>query len=128
VKEHVAEIGAAFVKRNQVPASELPTLIVSVSQSFDSLGQPPAAFPPPLTPAVSIRSSVAAETITCLDCGKKAKMLRRHLTTAHNLTPDEYRTRWSLPPDYPLVARNYSARRSEFARSIGLGQLRGRRK
>jgi|HubBroStandDraft_6_1064221.scaffolds.fasta_scaffold1994341_1 predicted transcriptional regulator len=130
MKEHVAEIVAAFVKRNQVAASELPGLIASVSQSLGSLGQAPAAAPAPPTPAVPIRSSVTAATITCLYCGKKAKMLKPHLTTVHNLTPDEYRTRWGLKPDYPVVARNYAARRSELAKSIGLGQrigTRGRR-
>jgi predicted transcriptional regulator len=130
MNEHVAEIIAAFVKRNQVPASELPALIVSVSQSLAGLGQAPAAatVPAPLTPAVSIRSSVGAETITCLDCGRRAKMLRRHLTTAHNLTPDEYRSRWGLRPDYPMVSRNYSAQRSAFAKSIGLGTRRSGRR
>jgi predicted transcriptional regulator len=122
MKEHVAEIVAAFVKRNQVPATGLPALIASVSQSLAGLSQAPAAAAAPLTPAVSIRSSVGAETITCLDCGRKAKMLKRHLTTAHSMTPDEYRARWSLPKDYPMVARNYAARRSELAKSIGLGQ------
>jgi predicted transcriptional regulator len=130
MKEHVAEIVAAFVKRNQVPAPELPALIASVSQSLGSLGeaQAAAAAPVSLTPAVSIRSSVKAETITCLDCGQTAKMLKRHLTTAHNMTPEEYRTRWSLPKDYPMVARNYAARRSELAKSIGLGRRVGTRR
>src|ERR1700676_4965895 len=122
MKEHVADIVAAFLKRHQVPAQELPALIASVSQSLGSLGEAPAAVPAPLTPAVPIRSSVGAETITCLDCGKKAKMLKRHLTTSHGLTVDEYRTRWGLPSDYPMVAPNYAARRSELARSIGLGR------
>jgi predicted transcriptional regulator len=127
MKEHVAEIVAAFLKRNLIPAPELPALIASVGQSLNSLGQAPAA-PAPLTPAVPIRGSVGAETITCLDCGKKAKMLKRHLTTAHNMTVEGYRTRWGLKPDYPVVARNYAARRSELAKSIGLGQQGRRRK
>jgi predicted transcriptional regulator len=128
MKEYVAEIVAAFLKRNQVPAPELPALIASVSQSLASLGQAPAAVPAPLTPAVSIRNSVGAETITCLDCGKKAKMLKRHILTAHSMTVDEYRSRWGLRPDYPMVARNYAARRSELAKSIGLGTRRGGRR
>ena len=130
MKEHVAEIGAAFVKRNQVPASELPALIASVSQSLGSLGEALAA-PASRTPAVSIRSSATAATITCLDCGHKGQMLKRHLSVSHGLSADEYRTRWGLKPDYPLVARNYAARRSELAKSIGLGRragTRGRRK
>jgi predicted transcriptional regulator len=122
VKEHVAEIVVAFVKRNQVPASELPALVASVSQSLAGLVQAPAAAPAPLTPAVPIRSSVGAETITCLDCGKKAKMLKRHIFTAHNMTVDDYRSRWGLKPDYPMVARNYAARRSELAKAAGLGR------
>jgi predicted transcriptional regulator len=122
MKEHVAEIVVAFVKRNQVPAPELPTLIASVSQSLTSLGQAPTAAPTPPTPAVSIRSSVGAETLTCLDCGKKAKMLKRHIFTAHSMTVDEYRARWGLKPDYPIVARNYAARRSELAKAAGLGR------
>jgi predicted transcriptional regulator len=91
MNEHVAEIVAAFLKHNQVAASELPALIVFVRQSLGSLGQAPAAaaVPAPLTPAVPIRTSVGAETITCLDCGKKAKMLKRHLTVVHNVTPNE---------------------------------------
>ena len=125
--ENVAAIVAAFVKRNAVPALELPALIASVSQSLASLGQAPAAAPASLIPAVPIRRSVGAETITCLDCGKKAKMLKRHLLTAHGISVDEYRTRWSLPSDYPMVAPNYSARRSELAKSLGLGRRGGRR-
>jgi predicted transcriptional regulator len=127
MKEHVAEIVVAFVKRNRVPVPELPALIASVSQSLSGLSQTPAAAPASLAPAVPIRSSVGAKTVSCLDCGKKAKMLKRHLTTAHNMTVDEYRTRWSLPKDYPVVARNHSARRSELAKSIGLGGRRWRK-
>jgi predicted transcriptional regulator len=120
--EQVAEIVAAFLKRNQVPATELPALIASVNQSLASLGQASAAAPTSLTPAVPIRRSVGAESITCLDCGQKSKMLKRHLMTAHGMTVDEYRTRWGLLPDYPMVAKNYSARRSELAKSLGLGR------
>ena len=122
--EMTAKIVSAYLGRNRVDASELPALIASVSQTLASLGQAPAASPAPLTPAVPIRRSVGAETITCLDCGQKSKMLKRHLTTAHRLTVDEYRSRWGLAPDYPMVARNYAARRSEIAKSIGLGRHR----
>jgi predicted transcriptional regulator len=120
--EHVAEIVAAYVGKNRVDPSELPALIQKVSQSLLGLGQASVAAPTLLTPAVSIRRSVGADAITCLDCGKKSPMLKRHLTTAHGLTPDEYRTRWNLPSDYPMVARNYSARRSELAKALGLGK------
>ena len=122
--ENVAEIVAAFVKRNQVPSTELPALITSVNDALANLGQGAAAAPEPLTPAVPIRRSVGAESITCLDCGFKSKMLKRHLLTAHGMTVDEYRTRWSLARDYPMVAKGYSARRSELAKSIGLGTRR----
>ena len=123
MKKHVAEIVAAYVGKNRLDASELPSLIDSVSQAFGSLGQEPTTTPAaPLVPAVAIRRSVGADAITCLDCGKKAKMLKRHLFTAHGLTADEYRRRRGLPADYPVVAQNYSARRSELAKSTGLGR------
>jgi predicted transcriptional regulator len=126
MKEQVAQIVAAFLKRNQVPSTELRTLIASVSQSLATLGQAPIA-PAPLSPAVSIRRSVTADEITCLECGREGQMLKRHLMTAHDLTVDEYRARWSLPRNYPMVAKNYSARRSEIAKSAGLGTPAGRR-
>jgi len=122
MKEQVAEIVAAYVGHNTIAPAELPTLIVSVSQALASLGQPPAAAPAALTPAVPIRRSVGADAITCLDCGYKGQMLKRHLTTSHGMSVDEYRTRWGLASDYPMVAPNYAARRSELAKSIGLGR------
>lgn len=126
MKEQVAEIVAAYLKRNQLPPSELPGLIASVSQSLARLGQAPVAPPATLTPAVPMRRSVGANAVICLDCGFKAKMLKRHLTTAHGLSVDDYRARWGLPLDYPLVARNYSARRSALAKAAGLGKGTGR--
>ncbi len=126
--EQVAEIVAAFVKRNQVPSTELPALIASVSQSLASLGQAPAATPAALNPAVSIRQSIRPDYLVCLDCGQKSKMLKRHLTTAHGMTPDEYRAKWGLPSDYPMTAPNYAAKRSELAKSIGLGRRGGSRR
>ena len=125
MKKQVVEIIAAYVRKNQVEAAQLPVLIASVSQSLASLGQPPTITPGPLTPAVSIRQSVGVDAITCLDCGAKAKMLKRHLHNAHGLTPHEYRARWSLRADYPLVSKNYAARRSVLAKAAGLGR-RGR--
>jgi predicted transcriptional regulator len=127
MKEQVTEIVAAYVRRNAIAPSELPALIQEVSRSLAGLGQAPAAPPASLTPAVPIRRSVGAEAITCLDCGRKAKMLKRHLMTAHAMTVDEYRSRWSLPSDYPMVAKTYSARRSELAKSLGLGKRSGGR-
>jgi predicted transcriptional regulator len=123
MKEHVAEIVAAYVGKNRLAAAELPGLIASVSKALGSLNQElTATAASPLVPAVAIRRSVGADAITCLDCGKKAKMLKRHLMTAHGLTFDEYRRRWGLAANYPIVAPNYSARRSEMAKTLGLGR------
>jgi predicted transcriptional regulator len=124
--ENVAAIVTAFVKRNPVPATELPALIASVSQTLAGLGQPPAPTAP--IPAVPIRRAVSPEAITCLDCGWRGKMLRRHLTTAHRLDPDAYRAKWGLSPGYPMTAANYSERRSELAKHVGLGRHRARRR
>jgi predicted transcriptional regulator len=128
--ERVAEIVAAYVKRNAINADQLPGLIQQVSQSLAGLGQPLAepAAAGPLTPAVSIRRSIGKEAMICLDCGKSAKMLKRHIASTHGMTPDQYRARWSLPKNYPMVASAYSARRSELAKAAGLGVgRRGRR-
>ena len=124
MKEQIAEIVAAYVRRNRVEAGQLPGLIASVSQAFANLGQPapvPQA-PSKLTAAVSIRRSVRPDAIICLDCGHSGRLLKRHLKTAHRLTIGEYRTRWGLPADYPVVAPNYAARRSALAKSLGLGR------
>jgi len=126
MKEQVAEIVAAYVKKNPVPADQLPATIATVYAALAGLGNSEPAVAP--TPAVPIRRSVGPETIICLDCGRKAKMLKRHLLTAHAMTVDEYRTRWALPPDYPMVARNYSERRSALAKTLGLGRRGSQRK
>jgi MucR family transcriptional regulator, transcriptional regulator of exopolysaccharide biosynthesis len=121
LKEHVAEIVAAYVRKNPVPADQLSKTIVAVHDALAGLGKEPA----PVTtqePAVPIRRSVKPDRIICLECGKSAKMLRRHLTSAHDLTPAEYRAKWELDHDYPMTAPNYAAQRSEFAKSIGLGR------
>jgi predicted transcriptional regulator len=124
MKERVAEIVAAYLRQNSVAPDQLPALIVSVNQALGSLGQapPPPAIPP--TPAVPIRRSIAADKITCLECGYKGLMLKRHLTTAHRLSVADYRTRWNLPSDYPMIAPNYAVRRSEIAKASGLGSRR----
>jgi predicted transcriptional regulator len=126
--EHVAEIVAAYVGKNRLDPAELPTLIASVSRALAGLGQVPVAAPTSLTPAVPIRRSVGAETITCLDCGYKGQMLKRHLTTSHGTDPVSYRARWGLGKDYPMVAKNYATRRSDLAKAIGLGRRGGRRR
>lgn len=120
--ELTAEIVSAHVENNTVGAGELPALIQTVHDALASLGQPAAPAPEVLTPAVPVRSSVKADAIICLDCGAKLKMLKRHLGTDHGLTPSEYRERWSLKNDYPMVAPDYAAKRSELALKIGLGR------
>jgi len=123
--KQVEKIVSAYVKRNVLPADQLPTLITTVHAALadiESGGLPEPAKD--IVPAVPIRRSVQPEAITCLDCGYRGKMLKRHIAT-HQLTPTAYRERWGLKNDYPMVAPNYSARRSELAKSFGLGQ-RGR--
>ncbi len=121
-KEEIAEIVAAYVGHNTIAPDQLPALITTVSLAFASLGQAPAAAAASLVPAVPIRRSVGANDITCLECGYKGQMLKRHLTSAHGMSDGEYRTRWNLGNDYPMVAKNYAARRSEIAKSLGLGR------
>ena len=118
------QIVSAFVSKNVVTAADLPALISSVHQSLNSLGQPqaPQEAPTELKPAVPVKKSVTPDYIVCLDDGKRCKMLKRHLMSAFGLTPDEYRAKWGLPSDYPMVAPNYAKARSEMAVRIGLGK------
>ncbi|WP_081827854.1 MucR family transcriptional regulator [Kozakia baliensis] len=117
-----ANIVAAHVRNNNVSAETRPTLIREVYNALNIAEAPAVGTLEKLTPAVPIKKSVFPDYIICLEDGKKLKMLKRHLASAYNMTPDQYRNRWSLPPEYPLVAPNYAMRRSELARSIGLGQ------
>src|ERR1700733_10691632 len=119
------EIVAAHVSNNTVALGDLPTLINQVYQSLASIGQSPSVSAERPQPAVSIKRSVHSDYIICLEDGKKLKMLKRHLKTAYNMTPEEYRDRWQLPADYPMVAPNYARQRSRLAKEIGLG-TRGR--
>ena len=122
--EMTAEIVSAYVEHNSVPLSELPALITSVHGSLASLsgaGRPEPA-PEPLQPKVSIRKSVSADYITCLEDGRRFKSLKRHLHAEHGLSPDEYRTKWGLAKDYPMVAPAYADARSTLAKTIGLGR------
>ena len=127
-----SDIVAAHVSNNSLSADEVPSLITNVYNALAGLGQEadPAEERP--DPAVSVRASVKRDHIVCLDCGKKMKMLKRHLMTEHGMTPDEYRSRWELGNDYPLVAPAYAETRRDLAKKIGLGrkpgQKRGRRK
>ncbi|MCH8948638.1 MAG: MucR family transcriptional regulator [Acidobacteria bacterium] len=121
--EHTTRIVAAHVANNPIAAAELPSVIATVHQALAALG-PEEAAPKP-KPAVPIKQSVKPEYIVCLDDGKKLKMLKRHLRTAYNMTPAEYRERWGLPRDYPMVAPNYAKQRSALAKKIGLGRKPG---
>ena len=120
------EIVAAHVSNNTVALGDLPQLINQIYNSLANIGTAPAAPAARPQPAVSIKKSVQPDYIVCLEDGKKLKMLKRHLRSTYNMTPDEYRTKWSLPADYPMVAPNYAEQRSEFAKKIGLGRGTGR--
>src|SRR5579885_3037604 len=115
------EIVAAHVANNTVPVDDLPHLINQVYQSLASIGTAPAPAAARPQPAVSVKKSVQPDYIVCLEDGKKLKMLKRHLKTAYNMTPETYRERWGLPSDYPMVAPNYARQRSRLAKEIGLG-------
>jgi predicted transcriptional regulator len=116
------EIVAAHVSNNTVAVSDLPQLINQVYQSLQNIGGAAAPVQPDRPqPAVNPKKSVTPDYIICLEDGKKLKMLKRHLKTAYNMSPEEYRERWSLPADYPMVAPNYAKQRSRLAKEIGLG-------
>ncbi len=116
-----AKIVAAHVSKNTVPVTDLANLIKSVHASLLDIDRPAEAAPERPQPAVAIKKSVTPDFIVCLEDGKKLKMLKRHLKTAYNLTPEQYRERWGLAGDYPMVAPNYAKQRSRLAKEIGLG-------
>jgi len=120
-----ADIVAAHVQNNTVALADVSRLIESVHGALAGLGTSQAAPAEPLVPAVSIRASVKPDHIVCLEDGKKLKMLKRHLMTHYQLTPDEYRKKWNLPHDYPMVAPDYAEKRRTLAKSIGLGRKPG---
>lgn len=123
-----ADIVAAHVSNNSVAVNDLPTLISNVHTALAALvGPAPVAVEPKQEPAVSVRSSIKPDYVVCLEDGKKLKMLKRHLMTHYGMTPDQYRTKWGLAADYPMVAPNYAEQRRTLAKSIGLG-TKGRRK
>jgi len=124
-----ANIVAAYVSKNTVPSAEIPSLISQVYSALMRVsGGQAAASAEPLKPAVPVKRSITAEYIVCLEDGKKFKSLKRHLRTQYDMTPEKYREKWGLPPDYPMVAPNYAAARSQLAKKMGLGQQRGGRR
>lgn len=121
-----ASIVSAYVARNNVPPGDLASVIASTHAALAGLGGPPAAVAAePLVPAVPIRKSVTPDAIICLEDGRAFKTLRRHLSSSYGLTPEQYRVKWGLPADYPMVAPNYAESRSAMAKSIGLGRKAG---
>jgi predicted transcriptional regulator len=126
--ELTAEIVSAYVSNNSVAAADIPSLINQVHAALSRVsglqGDAPAE---PLKPAVSVKKSITPEHIVCLEDGKKFKSLKRHLRTQYNMTPEQYREKWGLGADYPMVAPNYAAARSQLAKQMGLGQQRRRR-
>ncbi|WP_309643373.1 MucR family transcriptional regulator [Phenylobacterium sp.] len=118
-----ADIVSAYVSRNTVSVDSVPDIIRSVHGALESLGRSVAAPPEERAkPAVPINRSIQSDFIVCLEDGKKLKMLKRYLRSRFDMSPDDYRRRWGLPPDYPMVAPAYAARRSDFAKKIGLGR------
>lgn len=121
-----ADIVAAHVSNNSVAVNDLPNLIENVHKALRGISATSAAPEAKPEPKVSIRSSVKPDYIVCLEDGKKLKMLKRHLMTHYNMTPEQYRQKWGLSPDYPMVAPNYAEQRRTLAKSIGLGTKRRR--
>ena len=122
IVELTADVVSAYVSHNPVPAAELPGLIGQIHASFRALASRPPAVQGPQQPAVSVKKSVTPDYIVCLEDGKKFRSLKRHLRVHHDLTFDEYRAKWNLPADYPMVAPNYAAARSALAKKMGLGR------
>jgi predicted transcriptional regulator len=123
----VTEIVSAYVSKNPVPADQLPAIIKNVHATLGGFAGEASDRALPRAPAVPIRKSVHDEYIVCLEDGKKLKMLKRYLRSRYQLSPSEYRERWNLPPNYPMVAPNYAKKRSDFAKKIGLGKGEGRK-
>ncbi len=126
--ELTAEIVSAYVSNNTVPAGEISSLISQVHAALSRVsGKPAEGSGEALKPAISVKKSITPEHIVCLEDGKKFKSLKRHLRTQYNMTPEQYREKWGLSSDYPMVAPNYAAARSQLAKQMGLGQQRRRR-
>jgi predicted transcriptional regulator len=127
--ELTAQIVSAYVANNSVPSGEIANLIGQVHAALRRVSGGQLAAPTePAKPAVPVKRSISSDYIVCLEDGKKFKSLKRHLRTQYNMTPEQYREKWALPADYPMVAPNYAAARSQLAKQMGLGQQRRRRK
>jgi predicted transcriptional regulator len=128
--ELTADIVSAYVSNNSVPASELPALISDVHAALSRVvgGAAPVAPAEAPKPAIPVKKSITADYLICLEDGKKFKSLKRHLRTQYNMSPEQYREKWGLPPDYPMVAPNYAEARSQLAKKMGLGQQRRKRR
>ena len=125
VLEMASEIVSAYLRHNTLPSGRVPEFIHSVHKSLSEIDKGAVNLEEqPPKPAVPIRRSITPDHVICLEDGKKLKMLKRHLRSTYDMSPDEYRSKWNLPPDYPMVAPNYAARRSEFAKKSGLGLKR----
>ena len=126
--ELTADIVSAYVSNNSVPSNDMPALINQVHQALVRIGGGTHEIPSePLKPAVAVKRSITPDHIVCLEDGKKFKSLKRHLRTQYNMTPEQYREKWGLPADYPMVAPNYAQARSQLAKQMGLGQQRRRK-
>jgi len=124
-----ANIVSAYLSNNPTPASEIPNLISQVHSALLRVSSGRAETPlEPSKPAVSVKKSIAPDYLVCLEDGKRFKSLKRHLRTQYNMTPEQYREKWGLPPEYPMVAPNYAVARSQLAKKMGLGQQRQGRK
>ena len=127
--ELTADIVSAYVSNNPTPASEIPALINQIHTALLRVSAGRVETPiEPVKPAVSVKKSMTAEYLVCLEDGKHFKSLKRHLRTQYNMTPEQYRDKWGLPADYPMVAPNYAVARSQLAKKMGLGQQRRRKK
>jgi predicted transcriptional regulator len=126
--ELTAKIVSAYLGNNSVPSGEIGNLISQVHAALKRVSEGQIAVAAEAKPAVAVKRSISSDYIVCLEDGKKFKSLKRHLRTRYDMTPEQYREKWGLPPDYPMVAPNYAATRSQLARQMGLGQQRRRLK
>lgn len=126
--EMTADIVAAYVSANSLAAAEIPALIRTVHGSLAGVAEGAPPPPPPQEPAVPVKKSITPEFLICLEDGRRFKSLKRHLRSKYDLSPEDYRAKWGLPKDYPMVAPNYARARSDLAKRMGLGQGAGRRR